>query len=251
MRLRIATWNLNTWINRRDQRSTDDCWRWADENLKAHLLILTEAPVKPPTYSGDRWSFAVRPGGFPKRGNWGTLIAGDKMEIRHLTSIGIDREIELDTRFPGSLTAADTYVSGRHFATVVGLYLPYRKDGNRDFVGHPAADLRELGPDLAAIGRRMDSPMVVAGDLNTEYPTVPGTLRGITRRRHRLVDPFVRHHLTTFRQDWHPHREFRMDYVYVSKSLAKRITAVSGGFQDHPDAVDWSDHAPLVVEIDW
>lgn len=251
MGLRVATWNLNTWINRRGGRSTDDCWRWADENLKADLLVLTEAPTKPPTYSGERWSFAVRPGGFPRRGNWGTLIAGDKVDVRHLTHIGDDRDIELDTLFPGSLTAAETYVNGRYFATVVGLYLPYRKNGNREFIGHPSKDLVELRSDLEAIGRHMDTPLIVAGDLNTEYTVLPRSLRRITRRKHRLVDPFAGLQLTTFRQDWPPHREFRMDYTYVSRSLAQRITRVAGGFRDFPDAAEWSDHAPVLVEIDF
>jgi len=251
MRVRIGTWNLNTWINRREGRSTDDCWRWAEKSLKADLLILTEAPTSPPTFTGKRWSFAVRPGGFPRRGNWGTLIAGDAVEVRRLTHVGPDREVELDTRFPGSLTAAETHVNGRHFATVVGLYLPYRKNESRDFVGHPSKDLLELRPDLDAIGRHMDSSLIVAGDLNSEYRSIPRSLRGITPRRHRLCDPFAGLRLTTFRQDWPPHREFLVDYLYISRNIHRRIVSVSGGFQDFPDAADWSDHAPLVVEIDF
>jgi exonuclease III len=40
-----------------------------------------------------------------------------------------------------------------------------------------------------------------------------------------------------------------VDYLYMSKQLAKKITSKKGGQTDFPTAFDISDHAPLLVEL--
>jgi hypothetical protein len=35
--MRIATWNLNTWINRKNGIDNSTLWNWADDNLAADL----------------------------------------------------------------------------------------------------------------------------------------------------------------------------------------------------------------------
>jgi hypothetical protein len=41
-----------------------------------------------------------------------------------------------------------------------------------------------------------------------------------------------------------------MDYLYLSKSLAQKVTERRGGINDFPTALALSDHAPLLLEID-
>ena len=46
--MRIATWNLNTWVNRKNEIDNFTSWHWADDNLAADLVTLTEAATPPP-----------------------------------------------------------------------------------------------------------------------------------------------------------------------------------------------------------
>lgn len=249
MIVRVATWNLNTWITRaRKNIALDDVWEWADDNLRADLVIFTEAPIAPPASSGREWSFAVRPGGFPGRSKWGTIVAGDRVHVNRRTHVG---DHELDRTFPGSLTVADTSIDGRPFATVVGLYLPYRKDASKTIISHPESDLHRMADDLRILQTDRDRSLVVAGDLNYEMRRIPSALRKLGRRGHRLVDPFASRKQTTFRQDWRNGKDFRMDYLFLSRDLARQVVSCRGGIADFPDSLQWSDHAPLVVDIDW
>ena len=243
--MRIATWNLNTWINRKNGIDNSTLWNWADDNLAADLVIFTEAATPPPpSVHAQGWNVVHRPGGFPNRSNWGTLIAGRNMRVEHLTHVG-KKKHELDTKFPGSLTAADVWVNDEYFACVVGMYLPYRKDSNKDFIGHPTSDLVELKDDFKNLLDHCDGKLIVAGDLNDmHYRQIPKPLNKLG-----LVDPFKDYDHATFRQDWDHEGIFLMDYIYLASELADRITAQSGGIDDFPDSLNVSDHAPLLIEM--
>jgi exonuclease III len=243
--MRIATWNLNTWINRKNGIDNSTLWNWADDNLAADLVIFTEAATPPPpAVRAQGWNVVHRPGGFPNRSNWGTLIAGRNMRVEHLTHVG-KKKYELDTKFPGSLTAADVWVNDEYFACVVGMYLPYRKNANKDFIGHPTSDLAELKDDFKNLLDHCDGRLIVAGDLNDiHYRQIPKPLNKLG-----LVDPFKNYDHVTFRQDWDQEGIFLMDYIYLASELADRITAFSGGIDDFPDSMNVSDHAPLLIEL--
>jgi exonuclease III len=243
--MRIATWNLNTWINRKNGIDNSTLWNWADDNLAADLVIFTEAATPPPpAVRAQGWNVVHRPGGFPNRSSWGTLIAGRNMRVEHLTHVG-KKKYEIDTKFPGSLTAADVWVNDEYFACVVGMYLPYRKNANKDFIGHPTSDLAELKDDFKNLLDHCDGQLIVAGDLNDiHYRQIPKPLNKLG-----LVDPFKNYDHVTFRQDWDQEGIFLMDYIYVASELADRITAFSGGIDDFPDSMNVSDHAPLLLEL--
>jgi len=243
--MRIATWNLNTWINRKNGIDNSTLWNWADDNLAADLVIFTEAATPPPpAVRAQGWNVVHRLGGFPNRSNWGTLIAGRNLRVEHLTHVG-KKKYELDTKFPGSLTAADVWVNDEYFACVVGMYLPYRKDAYKDFIGHPTLDLIEIKKDFKNIFTHCDGQLIVAGDLNDMHSCIPEPLGKLG-----LVDPFEDYEHVTFRQDWDHDGTYRMDYIYLSPELADRITAFSGGIDDFPDSLNVSDHAPLLIEMD-
>jgi exonuclease III len=243
--MRIATWNLNTWINRKNGIDNSTLWNWADDNLAADLVIFTEAATPPPpSVRAQGWNVVHRPGGFPNRSSWGTLIAGRNLRVEHLTHVG-KKKYELDTKFPGSLTAADVWVDDEYFACVVGMYLPYRKNANKDFIGHPTSDLAELKDDFKNLLDHCDGRLIVAGDLNDiHYRQIPKPLNKLG-----LVDPFKNYDHVTFRQDWDQEGIFLMDYIYVASELADRITTFSGGIEDFPDSLNVSDHAPLLLEL--
>ena len=258
--MRIATWNLNTWRNARNRGATNEQqWRWADKHLAADLVVFTEASTPPPaTVIANTWSTAHRPNGFPGTSRWGTVIAGrtsSAVRVTRITHIG-ESQKELDTLFPGTLTAAMVNVANKPVAVVIGLHLRYRKDKNGDFVGHPVDDLLRLKNDLHEIASSTDLPLVIAGDFNFDiegeeigYP-VPRMLVRLADKEQRIENPFPNGMQGTFQQDWEGGGEFNLDYIFLSKSLNRRVTLARGGFEHFRDALELSDHVPVLVEID-
>lgn len=248
--MRIATWNLNTWINRKEGISNEQSWQWAEENLEADLVIFTEAATPPPpSIAKLGWQAIHRRGGIPNRSGWGTVIAARNMRIDQVTHVGKDNQYELDRFYPGSLTAADVYIGHDYFATVIGLYLPYRKNSAKQFIGHPEQDLMAMNMDFVQLHLDRGADLIVAGDLNTEYDEIPEALSDLARGKQELVDPFNGIDMITYKQSWTTNGFFKMDYLYMSKHLAKKVSSKKFGDKDFPTAFDLSDHAPLLVEI--
>ena len=248
--MRIATWNLNTWINRKGGISNDRLWQWAEDNLGADIVIFTEAATPPPaSITQHGWTAVHRRGGIPNRSGWGTVIAARNMRIEYITHVGKDKQYELDHFYPGSLTAADISIGHDYFATVIGLYLPYRKNSAKQFIGHPEQDLVEMNMDFVQLHLDRGADLIVAGDLNTEYDEIPETLSELAQGRLELVDPFKGIEMDTYKQSWNEDGFFKMDYLYMSKQLAKKVASKKCGQKDFPTAFDISDHAPLLVEL--
>lgn len=245
--IRIATWNLNTWINRSKKKIFNgQLWHWADQQLAADLVIFTEAETPPPSQSVKGWSVAHRPGGFPGVSRWGTIIAGKGLRVERIAHVG---DYQLDMHYPGSLTAADVWVGDTFVATVIGLYLPFRKDKRKVFIGNPFEDLSTVGGDIVQLFEHRRGLFIVAGDLNHEHHCIPPALSKLGAAGTRLVDPFAGVLPKTFEQDWANRRQYTLDYLYVSETLADRIVHKKGGIADFPTAFSMSDHAPLLVEI--
>lgn len=259
LRFRIATWNLNTWRNARNGGATNEQqWKWADQHLAADLVVFTEASTPPPaSVIANRWTTAHRPQGFPGTSRWGTVIAGRSLSgfrVVRLTQIG-ELKYELDTQFPGSLTAAAVLVNDIPLATVVGLHLRYRKNSEGTFVGHPANDLAELRKDLKALADASELPLIIAGDFNFDIEDeeigspVPNMLSRLATKERKLQSPFRQPLKGTFQQDWANGGAFNLDYMFLSKSLNDHVALAKGGFGDFENALELSDHAPLLVEL--
>ena len=255
MKIKIATWNLNTWINRRDKGiSNAQLWQWADENLNADVIVFTEAETPPPRKVTDGlWSTAHRPDGFPGVSKWGTVIAGrtsSNVRIERITSVGSADRHELDTKFPGTFTAADLFVNNECIATVVGLHLRYRKDKSGKFLGHPEDDLDALKQDFEAVFQDRQKPLIVAGDFNFDMEEDPSMFKKVFKKDFALVDAFGMEPQATFEQDWGERHWFRLDYMFLSKMLNENVVDRKGGNLEFPSALRVSDHAPLFVELD-
>jgi exonuclease III len=255
MKLKIATWNLNTWINRKKKRhSNTQLWQWADDHLNADVVIFTEAETPPPKgVTAGRWSTAHRPFGFPGVSKWGTVIAArssSEVRVEHITLVGTDNPYEVDTKFPGTLTAADLFIRDECIATLIGLHLRYRKDKSGKFLGHPEDDLDALRKDFEQIRDHRGKPLIIAGDFNFQMDEMPKVLKKLCRDDLALVDTFERQPQATFEQDWGERDWFRLDYMLLSKVLDSQVTSRQGGNPEFPDALNMSDHSPLLVEID-
>lgn len=255
MTIKIATWNLNTWLNRRDHgRTNTELWRWADENIGADVVVFTEAETPPPRQVvNGRWSTAHRPQGFPGVSRWGTVIAARNsagVRVEHLTSVGSVDPYILDTKFPGTFTAADLLVGDQPTATIIGLHLRYRKDKNGKFEGHPGDDLDALKKDFEAVVKDRGLPLIVAGDFNFEIDETPTMLRRLCKGDLKLVDAFEQSPEATFEQPWQDRNWFRLDHMFLSKALDDKVVSRRGGNIEFASALEVSDHSPLLVELD-
>ena len=252
MKLRIATWNLNTWLNRRDKGITNtQLWQWADTHLGADVVVFTEAETPPPSaVVADNWTTAHRPLGFPGVSKWGTVIAGRTSSNVHVRRIAHVGSHELDTQFPGTFTAADLFIGEQCVASVVGLHLRYRKNKDKEFIGHPESDLDKLKKDFVELLDDRGKPLIVAGDFNYDMEETPRVFNRIGKRKLKLVDAFENQPQATFEQDWGERNWFRMDYMFLSKMLDDCVTYRKSGNIDFSAALTMSDHSPLLIEID-
>lgn len=248
----LLFWNLNTWRNRARGITNEHLWNWALEHCSADIHVFTEAATPPPERYSEEWWFVYRSDGFRRRKSWGTVIALRKstgLELKHLTRAGEESSYRLDTHFPGSLTAADVIKGDKYILRLVGMYLPYRKDKARNFVSRPSSDLVQMRDDFDALATA-EVPLVIGGDLNEEYSTIPTIFETLGRGNKRMVDPFAGHQLITFQQDWGNRKRFCLDYLYLSQDLAENIVDKRGGLDDFPTAFTMSDHAPLSVTVE-
>ena len=256
MKLRIATWNLNTWINRRDKNiSNNQLWQWADTHLSADVVIFTEAQTPPPAnVIAGRWTTAHRREGFPGVSKWGTVIAArtsSQVRVEHVTSVGTESPYPLDSKFPGTFTAADLFVGEERIATVVGLHLRYRKDKAGTFISYPLDDLKAMKKDFVELFVDRQKPMIIAGDFNYEMESMPRMLTKLCPGKLSLVDPFENQPMATFEQDWEDRDQFCLDYLFLSTVLNEKLILKRGGVDDFPSALEISDHAPLLIELDF
>jgi endonuclease/exonuclease/phosphatase family metal-dependent hydrolase len=256
MKFKIATWNLNTWLNRRDKGiSNSQLWQWADTHLVADVVVFTEAETPPPReVIDDEWTTAHRPDGFPGVSRWGTVIAArtsSNVHVRRITHVGQNDSYELDKLFPGTFTAADLFIGEHCIATVVGLHLRYRKDKDKKFIGHPEDDLDKLKNDFVELLEDRGLPLIVTGDFNYDMEEIPAVFKKFGKQNLKLVDVFENQTQATFEQDWGERHWFRMDYMFVSKMLNDCITQRHGGNLEFPESLSMSDHSPLIIEIDF
>jgi len=254
VKIKIATQNIDSWqAEKKDGVTNADWLRWAAQALGADLMILPEARVRPPRAFIDAdWNVAYRPGGFQGTSGWCTLIAARGVLIKRITHVGPNNEYELDTHFPGSLVAADSWIGDKYFATIIGLHIRYRKENkdNDDITSDPRQDLQTMLPDFRAILDDRKAPLIIAGDLNVPMDDIPYGLQTLAEGDLRLVDPFAQLNPLTFQQREGDRSRYKMDYLYMSKALARKVTVRKGGINDFPGALALSDHAPLLVEID-
>jgi len=244
MKLKLIVNNLD-WRARMDLGVSNEDWvAWA-KSLGANLMILPEA-AGPEAFVAAGMKVVFSPA--PKGSGWGTAIVVDAgVEIRRITHVK-NKEYVLDKHFPGTVVAADVFIEGKLFATIIGLHIKFRKTGGK-ITSDPARDLLTILPDIQAIHEERNAPLIIGGDFNFPMSDVPYCFKETAPGGIELVDPFAQLNPKTFRQR-HGRELWRLDHLYLSTDLASKVTARRGGIGDFPDAFSRSDHAPLLLEID-
>lgn len=234
--MKILTWNTNCWQRKASELRV---YQMLDQ-LNVDVAILTEARLPLPKVAADSgWRCVGEP--MPGKSGWGTavVVRGDFF-LKEVLTVGTHA---LEKRY-GSVTVADLLDrDGELLLTIIGLYVPFRKDRAGTFVSSPEQDLRAMHSDFEAISKQREK-LLFAGDLN-QLPSPSGL------EEFKLRDPWwaEQHVLTTYEK---PNRQRQLlDYMLMTDDLHRHVTGKRGGWADFPSARDISDHAPLVVEIDF
>lgn len=260
--MRLATWNLNKAFTKSDTRLPQ--WMWVDQDLKADVAVLTEAEV-PKQGIPDGWTAVFKEGGIGPTRQWGTLvIARSGYELRDITD-GVDGKdgFVLTHSRPGTVVVVDVVKNGKVLVTIVGVYaMTSDLDGKKRGNGWESSNemLADLGPLFKS---KRAKRLVLAGDLNLLPPDVPNefykqlcdVVLETEKERWELgyccscsSDQKCGHMWTHWNRSA-PDRVQNIDYVFISKKMFTRLSSVSGGRRDYPGSDQFSDHAPIVVDL--
>ena len=258
--MRIATWNMKQVAPR---KPIEERWRWIEESINPDVIVLTEATI-PKSGLPDGWTAIWTEGGVGPNRRWGTIIAARNVEIlpvdgvRHLL-----RWHPVNFSWPAVGQVAEVVVNGTTWGTVIGLYgITMDLDGRS--VGHGSISVPQLLHEAAPFIKTSEN-VIVAGDFNIWPSHKPRELDRLG-----LVDlveltaesrPALEGckgcqmgtncgHMWTHRNGNGPNAAVQnLDYIFSSRGLSENVGSVLGGIRDFPDAWDFSDHAPIVVEI--
>lgn len=261
VRVRIATWNIKQIAPR---RPLADRLRWLEENVGADATVLTEADL---AVGRDVTDMAVegRREGLSAKQRFSTFVISPTFDLERITSVGRVRRHELDAWYPGTLVPVDLMRDGRRWGTMVGVY-GVTRDPDGTSHGHGLYSTERLLDDLEAITRHRDR-VIVAGDLNIHPVHIGDAFEevGLVDLIEATIgerDPLPGcvncglgsecGHLWTHkngRADGNG-RPQQIDYVFATEDLFTSLRDVFGGIDHFTDALDYSDHAPIVVDFD-
>ncbi len=260
--MRIATWNLNTPFTARNTRGAQ--WDWVTRQLETDLVVLTEAEV-PEDGLPEGWNAFFKVDGIGPSRRWGTIVAArNELEIRDITN-GVEGKggFTLNHTRPGTVVVVDILRKKKVVATVVGIYaMTTSLDGKK--LGNGWESIHEILSDLQPLFENKRSKrLIMTGDLNLLPNDIPQGLhdRGFDavleteKSRQKpgyccvCSDDQMCGHMWTHWNRAAPKRVQNLDYMFVAKKLYMRMGNVTGGRIDYPDAENFSDHAPVVMDI--
>ncbi len=259
--MRIATWNMKAIAPRAALPLRK---QWLLDRVNPDIAVLTEADKR----ARAEWTdlqVTGHGGGLSKTQHFSTLIVAPGCETAPLTSVGKGRKTrELDAWWPGTFVAVDAFKRGEYWATIAGIYGVIRDSKGGHALGGWDSIPRLLD-DIEAILDSGRDRVIVAGDLNVLPIDVPrdfldlgllnltditagqrSPLPGCTgcNARRGECGHFWTH--KNGKKDGNGVAQ-QIDHIFASKKMAKDLVSIDGGTGTFPDALDHSDHAPLVA----
>jgi len=249
--VRIGTWNTKQGVAPRQKAPV--LWDWIARVTNADVLVLTEAKV-PKEGLPTGWTAIYTPGGLEKRKPWGTIVAARGFELRRTEFHRRRTRSESGRPNPNTTFAVDILSEGVAVLRVIGAYALLGGTGSgateMSLILNECEDvIRDHGADR----------LVVAGDFNLWPSYVSRDFKQIglvdvtgSRNSFPVLDsPVGQSRIWTHKNGPRQSNGARqeIDFVFVSKDLAKSMFDIMGGVDDYPDAWDMSDHAPVVVSV--
>ena len=262
--MRVATWNIKQAVA--PKKPLDDLWLWAADHVNADVMVFTEAKV-PKGGVPQGWTAVWDLDGIGKGRRWGTVIAARGLDLIDVSE-GVSGRggFSVSHTWPGTVKIVDVVQNGKVLLTVAGVYgITVDVAGNKTGSGYASVpvildDLRDLMKSTRG------KNLVIAGDFNLWPSHMPEVLYK------KMVDVVEETfdareligcsgcssmespcgHMWTHKNGNKPGAKVQhLDYIFVSPKIARNIVEVKGGVADFPDVWDVSDHAPVVMELDF
>jgi hypothetical protein len=227
-------------------------WRFLTEHLEPDIALLQEANPETASTTGH---VVFRPGGIDTSRPWGSVVVSFRDSARP------NNMAQLHQTFPGSLAIAQV---GE--LTLISQYGLLDNQYAHTTVGRQLSDLTPLFE--SPLGRHV----VIGGDLNI---TTQWTNQSARRRDRNLLDRYASLglvdclalnrpprpplqdcpcadtpclHVCTHRQA-NTSTPWQNDYIFVSRSLVDAVQSCSPRDSGDPDPWQFSDHCPLILEL--
>ena len=259
--MKVATWNVQHLF---PTAKFEKRWQFLEDAIQPDIAILTEAKF-PENKTPEGWSAQFDPEGLGGRRKWGTILVSKGLETAKIvdTPRRFRGRKKLDFTWHGAIQAAEIIIEGHVWGAIVGLYAPL-EDAQGKKQGNGAASTDQMLREIAPIVDRYPK-LIVGGDLNTlpsdkspllESLELVDVVEHTSSLRPRLPgcrgcsDENRCGHLWTHRNKSAKSVPQNIDYIFISKKLLPAVISVSGGAGDFPDVWEYSDHAPVVLEID-
>ncbi len=256
--MRIVSWNMNYWQRKPAQRLA--AWRFL-ESLEPDVALLQET-VPESGYDSSR--VVYHPPGIDRNARWGSALISYGGMVEPLVEVKSrynKTPANLHETFPGSLAIAQ--VNG---ITLISFYGVFSNNYTLTTVHKQLSDLTPL------FDSRLGKRVILGGDLNITTQMA----RPHGRRHQNLLDriaslglidclalqrparpPLVGCpcedspclHVQTHRHN-RSSLPWQADYIFVSESLSKVVTSCSALDSGDPDPWQFSDHCPVILELD-
>lgn len=251
MSIRVVTWNTKQGVAPR--KAAPILWEWIINTTKADVLVLTEAKT-PKDGLPAGWNAVYQSGGVDKRRRYGTIIAARGLDLRPTEFKRRKTRREEDRPHPATTFAVDVFRDNGLALRVIAAY------GLLAGTGNGLRELRLISNEVRDVLRHHgDVGIVLAGDFNLwpdrVIPTIEDLgLVDVTGSRRSFPDletPSGGSRIWTHKNGpaYLNGARQELDYIFVSRKLARGMRDIAGGVHDFPESWEMSDHSPVAVTL--
>ncbi len=238
MSIKIATWNMAYWSHK---AFLTEAWEYFLDNLDCDILLFQESFPLYDKLHQDKLVWHEIGGTRP----WGSGIYSSKYSIK---------EVLIDTKFIGSITAAEIEITEDFKLIVISVYALMEKILN---VTYSIPNLHRIFSDLTGLieGRDTKNRLVIGGDLNASLQIDEQQVGNSHKvffdrlREFQLINCFDNYYKDFIQTHRHSRSEkpWQNDYFFISKKLEKHL--VKCEVISNETVHRLSDHNPVIIEL--
>ena len=238
MSIKIATWNMAYWSHK---SLLAESWDYFLNDLNCDILLFQESFPDYEKLSAEKLVWNKIGGTRP----WGSGVYSSKYNIK---------EVVIETKFIGSITAAEIEISDNFKLIVISVYGLMEKILN---VTYAIPNLHRIFSDLTGLieGRDTKNRLVIGGDLNASLQIDEQQVGNSHKvffdrlREFQLVNCFDNHYNDFIQTHRHSRSEkpWQNDYFFISKKLEKNLLKCEVVSNDKVHKL--SDHNPVIIEL--
>lgn len=240
MNIKIATWNMAYWNYKAFQ---SEAWEYFLDNLNCDILLFQESFPDYNKLQPNKLVWNKIGGTRP----WGSGIYSSKYDIK---------EVLIDTKFIGSVTAAEVSLTQDFKLIVISVYGLMESILG---VTYAVPNLHRIFSDLTGLieGRNTKHRLVIGGDLNASLQIDAQQVGNSHKvffdrlREFQLVNCFDNYYKDFIQTHRHSRskKPWQNDYFFISKKLEKNL--VNCEVISNETVNKFSDHNPVVIELNF